>query len=140
MDLQTLNILKRIDLHLKIKKILTITSYFFIVFGVLTYVFYALNKSNKKFKLVADYKKNPQNFESEKIMINPKIRFQYNDTQIYEIEAKRAAHKNNEEVTLFDVFAVGDIGNITSGELQIDESGDHLIFSKNPVLILNNKE
>lgn len=140
MDLETLKILKRLDLHLKVRKILTIASYFLIFGGFFVYIFYALDQTNQKYKLVADIKNNRDKFQSEKIMINPRIRFQYNDRQIYEIEAKKASHKNNEEVTLFDVFATGEIGNITAGELQIDESGDHLLFLNNPVLILNEQK
>lgn len=138
MDRKTSKILKRLAFHQKVKKILVGFSYFLIIFGVATYVFYALNQPHKKFKLVSDYKKDPKRFENEKIMTNPKIRFKYNDEQIYHIKAKRASHKNNEEVTLYEVFAVGDIGNITAGQLQVYENGNHLVFSKNPVLILNN--
>jgi hypothetical protein len=140
MDKDTLRILKRIDFHIKVKKILTFSSYFLIISGILIFVFYALNQPHQKYKLVSDYQKDPENFKSEKIMINPKTRFQYNDQQIYEIQAKKASHKNNEEVTLFDVYAVGKIGKITSGKLQIEENGNHLIFSQNPVLILNNQK
>ncbi len=132
------SVLSRINLHLKIKKYLIASSYFFIIFGVLIFIFYAISNSNNKFKLVADYKNNPEKFKTEKIMVNPRIKFQYNDQQVYEIVAKRAMHKDEQEVTLYDVHATGAIGNITSGELKIDESGDHLVFTKNPVLILNN--
>ena len=54
-------------------------------------------------------------------MINPRIKFQYNDNQVYEIKAKRAVHKDEQEVTLFDVYANGAMGNITAGELKINE-------------------
>lgn len=130
--------LKRISLHLKIKKYLIASSYFFIIFGILIFVFYAINNNTRKFKLVTDYKKNPEKYRTEKIMINPRIKFQYNDQQVYEIVAKRAIHKDEQEVALYDVHASGAIGDITAGELRIDESGDHLVFTKNPVLILNN--
>ena len=68
--------------------------------------------------------------------MNPRIKFQYSDNQIYNIRAKKAFHKDESEVILYDVFAKGDLGNITSGQLKIDEAGDHLVFTKNPVLIL----
>jgi hypothetical protein len=41
---------------------------------------------------------------------------------------------------MYDVFAEGKIGKITAGELEITESGDHMVFTKNPVLILNQTE
>lgn len=140
MEREVSKILARLDFHQKVRKVLTITSYFLIVSGVLTFIFHAVSKKNQKYKLVSDYKKDPKKYQTEKIMVNPKIRFQYNDDQIYEIQAKRALHKNNEEVTLFDVYAEGEIGDITSGQLEIDESGNHLVFSQNPILILNEQE
>ena len=70
-------------------------------------------------------------------MVNPRINFQYNQDQIYSIRAKKAFHKNNSEAVLQDVFATGEIGNISAGELKIEEDGNRLIFSNNPVLILN---
>ncbi len=134
---QTLKILSRINLHQKVRKILIIFSYFLILAGILTFIFFTLNKKNQKYKLVSDFKKNYKNIENEKIMINPKTRFQYNENDIYDIVAKSAKHRNNEEVTLFDVFAEGKIGNITAGKLEISDNGNNLIFSQNPVLILN---
>ena len=140
MDSITTGILNRINLHLKIRRYLTVSSYFLIIGGFLVYAFYAINSRNAQYKLVSDYKENPQHYTMEKIMTNPRIKFQYNDNQIYEIEAKKAVHKNDEEVTLYDVYGVGDIGNISAGELQIDEQGDHLVFTQSPVLILNNTD
>src|SRR3989338_4739809 len=129
MDLQTLNALKRIDLHLKIRRYLIIFSYFFIASGIFVYVFYAINGRNQQYKLISDFKENPQNYKMEKTMINPRIKFQYNDEQIYEIIAKKATHMDEEEVTLYDVYAIGEIGNITAGQLIIYEAGNHLVFS-----------
>jgi hypothetical protein len=37
---------------------------------------------------------------------------------------------------LQDVFAEGNIGKISAGQLKISEDGNKLIFSVNPVLIL----
>ena len=137
MDLRTSIALKRINLHGQVKKYLTILCYICIVAGIFIYVFYGLNKKNQSYKLVSDYQKNPEKFQVEKIMINPRIKFQYNDNQVYEIKAKRAVHKDEQEVTLFDVYANGAMGSITAGELKINEEGDHLVFTQNPVLILN---
>lgn len=138
MDSITINILKKINLHLKIRKFLTIFSYFLIIGGFSVYAFYAISSKNAQYKLVSDYKKNSQHYVMEKIMTNPRIKFQYSNDQIYEIEAKKAVHKNDEEFTLYDVYGIGDIGNISAGQLQIDDKGDHLVFTENPVLILNN--
>jgi len=138
MDLRTQNALKAINAHLVVKKYITIICYFLIAAGIFVFLFYAINKNNQSYKLVSDFKKNPDQYKTEKIMINPRIKFQYNDEQIYEIRAKRAIHKDEQEVALFDVYASGQIGTITAGELKIDQDGNHLVFSQNPVLILNN--
>ena len=136
MDLKTEEILKLFYSHLRIKNFLTVLCYCLIVGGVFVYVFYAFNQS-RNIKLVTDFKKKSKSYESEKIMTNPRIKFEHGDAQIYRIQAKKAFHKNNQEAILYDVFATGEIGNITAGELEIDEKGDHLIFTKNPILILN---
>jgi len=140
MDLRTALALKRINLHIKVKKYLTILSYFLIIAGILTYIFYAINKGNQKYKLVSDYQKNPEKFQIEKIMINPRIKFEHSENKIYAIKAKKAVHKNEQEVTLFDVYATGEAGNIIAGQLVINDDGNHLVFTQNPVLILNQTE
>ncbi len=136
MDKNTEQILKLIKSHLRIKKFLTFLSYFVIASGLLIYVFHALNQS-KSIKLVTQYKENSSEYKTEKIMTNPRIKLQYDDNQVYHIKAKKAKHTTEQDAILYDVFATGDIGNITAGELKIDEEGNHLSFSKNPILILN---
>lgn len=137
MDLKTEKILKLFYSHLRIKTFVTTLCYCLIVGGIFVYIFSAFKQSNK-IKLVTEIKeKSKKSYESEKIMTNPRIKFEHGDSQIYHIQAKKAFHKNNEEATLYDVFAQGDIGNISAGELEIDDHGDHLTFTKNPVLILN---
>lgn len=139
MDFKTEQVLKLIHSHSRIKNFITILCYLLIVGGIFIYVFYALNRSNK-IKLVSDYKEHPEKYKTEKIMTNPRIKFQHTDDQIYNIRAKKAFHKDEQEVILYDVFAVGKIGNITAGELKINDEGNHLVFTKNPVLILNKTE
>jgi hypothetical protein len=137
MDIKTEEILKLFYSHSRIKNFVTVLCYFLIAGGVFVYVFYAFNQSNK-IKLVAEIKEeSKKSYQFEKIMTNPRIKFEHGDSQIYRISAKKAFHKNNQEAILYDVFAQGDIGNISAGELEIDEQGDHLTFTKNPVLILN---
>ena len=104
-------------------------------FGLMIYVFYAFNQGSK-IKLIKQYQDNKENYTTEKIMTNPRIKFQHNEGEIYDITAKKAFHKDEQEITLFDVFATGEIGNITAGALEVSEDGTHLIFTKNPVLIL----
>jgi hypothetical protein len=134
--MSTEKILQSINLHIKIKKYLSFFAYFFIVSGVFIYAFYAINSPNKNFKIVFDYKKDPTQFKTEKTMTNPRMKFHYDGDKIYNITAKSASHEDEAEIVLQDVYVVADIGNITAGELKIDDDGNHLIFSKNPVLIL----
>lgn len=136
MDHNTKKILERFKSHLIIKKYLTLFCYISIISGIFIYAFYA-TKQGKAVKIVTDYKKNKQNYQTEKIMTNPKINYRYNDDQIYRIKAKKAFHKNNSEAKFYDVFAIGELGEITAGELDIDEDGNRLIFTNEPVLILN---
>jgi len=136
MDLRTEQILKLFQSHLRIKNFLTTLCYCMIVGGIFVYIFYAFNRSHT-IKLVNQFNKDPKAYETEKIMTNPRIKFQYNETQVYHIKAKKAFHKNEQEAVMQDVFATGNIGNITAGKLEIDEDGNHLVFSQNPVLILN---
>ena len=136
MDLNTAQILERFQSHSKIKNFLTKLCYALIIGGVFIYIFYGFN-STTNIKVVNDYKQNPNEYKTEKIMTNPRIKLQYGEGQIYDIQAKKAFHKDESEVMLYDVFAEGDIGRITAGELKIDEEGNHLVFTKNPVLILN---
>lgn len=136
MDQNTKKILERFQFHSKVKKYLTIFCYFSIISGVLIYGFYAAKKG-KSIKIVTDYKKNKKNFEIEKTMLNPRMKYQYKENDIYDIKAKKAFHKNNSQAKFFKVNATGKIGNIKAGELNINEEGNRLIFSDNPVLILN---
>ncbi len=141
MDLNTIKTLQEFQFYSRIKRILTKVCYGLILGGIFIYIFYGFNGKNSV-KIVNDYKSNRKNFTTEKIMTNPHIKLQYDDAQIYDIQALKAIHQNqlNGEMLLFDVFADGDLGKITAGELKIDEAGDHLVFTKNPILILNQTE
>lgn len=136
MDQKTKEALKLFDSHSRIKNLITFMCYIFILGGISVYVFHALNQNNA-IKLVKKVKSDLKSYKIEKTMTNPQIKFKYTDGQIYNIQAKKAFHKDNQEVTLEDVFAKGDIGNITSGSLEISEEGNRLIFTNNPILILN---
>lgn len=136
MDLETIKTLKKFKFHSRIKRLLTKICYGLILGGIFVYIFYGVNKVDNV-KIVRDFKENPQNFSSEKIMTNPRIKLMHNDGEIYDIRATQASHRDENEVILQNVFATGNIGKITAGELKIDESGNHLVFTKSPILILN---
>ncbi len=135
MDQKTKKILIGIKRYLIVKKILTITCYLIILSGLTLYFFHGFSNQNK-IQLITDYEVNKGEYHSEKTMINPKIILQYNQSDIYNIKASKAVHKTDNEIILQDVFAEGDIGKISAGQLKISEDGNKLIFSINPVLIL----
>jgi len=135
MDRNTKQVLINIKRYGQIKKFLTILCYVTIFCGITLYVFHGISKQNT-IKLINDFQSNKDDYLSEKIMTNPKIILQYNHNDIYNIKASKAMHKSNNEIILQDVFAEGDIGKITSGQLKISEDGNQLVFTVNPVLIL----
>lgn len=139
MDVTTEEVLKLFQSHSRIRNFLTILCYVLIVGGLFVYVFYAFNQS-QTVKLVVKYKESPKEFQTEKIMMNPRMNFEHKDGQIFHIKAKKAFHKDNQEMVLYDVSSDGEIGQISAGELKISESGDHLVFSNNPVVILRKIE
>lgn len=136
MDIRTTQALQIFQAHSRVRDLLTYFCYFLIIAGLFIYVFYAFNHSRAA-KLVLKYKEQASEMKAEKIMTNPRIDFQYQDGQVYHIKAKRAFHRDNQSAHLFDVSATGALGTIDAGELQINEEGDHMIFSKNPVVVLN---
>jgi hypothetical protein len=135
MDQKTKQILNGIKRYLIVKKILTIICYLIIFCGIMLYIFHGFSKQNT-IQLINNIESNKTEFLTEKIMINPKIILQYNHHDIYNIKASKALHKIDNEIILQDVFAEGNIGKITAGQLKISEDGNQLIFSLNPVLIL----
>ncbi len=139
MDTSTEQSLQRFALHQHIRFVLTITCYMLIAGGLFVYVFYAFSHTSA-IKLVTKFKKHADEYKTEKVMTNPRISFQHDDGQIYRIKASKAVHKNDKEAVLYEVFANGNFGQITSGQLNIDDEGNHLVFSQNPVLIINETE
>ncbi len=138
MDIRTKEALKIINSHFLIKKFLISFSYILIFISIAVYIFYGLNQKIKNIKLVNNYKENSDQYNIEKIMINPRIKFQHSDNHIYKIEAKKAVDiKKNNQYILYQVSVKSDIGSITSGRLKIIENGNHLIFYDNPILIIN---
>ena len=123
----------------KLQKVLTIFCYSFIFFAL---IFYASNffKEKKTIRIVNQIKSEREKFLAEKIMINTNIKIKNDDGKIYKITAKNAKNYNNEQVIMTEVFAESNDLKISAGELKILENGNHLIFSKNPILILTTYE
>ena len=129
-------ILKNFNNHIRFQKILTFFCYFLICLS-LSFYFSNFFKKKQTVRIVSQLNDKQKTFNVEKIMINPKITIKHDDGKIYNINAKKASHSNDNQVILYEVFADSEIGKISAGELKIEDEGNHLIFSKNPVLILN---
>ncbi len=131
-DWQT--IIVEIKKYQKCRIFMVVFCYTFIVCALLFYMtqFFAQND-----KIHIINKSNKNNQISEKIMLNPSLKFAYEENKIMLIKAKQALYKKDAETTLQQVFAESEIGNITAGKLVIHDSGDYLVFSDNPILIIN---
>ncbi len=127
-------IIAEIKKYQKIRIFMIVFCYTFIVCSLLFYImqFFA---GNDKIHII---KKSSQNSEiAEKIMLNPSLKFAYEENKIMLIKAQQALYKKDSETTLQQVFAESEMGNITAGKLIIHDAGDYLVFSDNPVLIIN---
>ena len=130
---RTLNSFKN---YFRLQKILSFFCYF-LIFILLSFYFSNFFKKKQTVRIVSQIDNNQKNLESEKVMTNPRITIKHDDGKIYTVKAKKAFHLNEEEIALQEVFASSEIGIISAGELEIKDQGNHLIFTKNPVLILN---
>ena len=128
------NIVNGILKYSRIKKNLTIICLTLAGIGVLFFILYGIFSSNQTIQFVADHKFDDK--QLEKVMTNPRIKFEYKENQFYDIKAKSAIHKDGEDILLSDVFARGDSGTISAGKLLITENGNKLFFSENPVLVI----
>ncbi len=133
-------VLKKLALHQILKKSLIYSSYGLLLASFAVFLFYIFNNPQKRYKIVSDYKDGKKNIKSEKIMINPTINFKYDDGQVFKIKAKKASHTDRSNITMYDVNADGDIGSIKAGKVEVNQKGDRLIFSQNPVLVIKSKK
>lgn len=113
-------------------------SFFLISLIIISLGIYAINFFKKTRHITIVNQVNKENILAiQKIMKNPRISVKYDDNKIYHLNAKNAFHQNNEEIILEEVLAKCDIGTISAGKLNIDSRNERLIFSNNPLLILN---
>jgi lipopolysaccharide export LptBFGC system permease protein LptF len=129
-------LVKKIRRYATIKKSTIVICFVALAGGVFTFLFYGFLTGEKAMRFIAN-----QNYEKmEKIMTNPRIKFEYSDNEFYNIKANKALYKNDENILLYDVDAKGDMGNIKAGELLITNDGNDLYFSGNPVLVIKQIE
>jgi len=128
-----------IIIHQKIVNFFTYLAFFTIFIFLIVFFNQNIFSQTKEIKIVNKYQQNSQNFNSEKTIINPRMALQDADSNIYYIKASKAISNNLENFILENVQANSQIGNITAGMLNIEDKGNVLIFSQNPVLIINQK-
>jgi hypothetical protein len=104
----------------------------FLILSSAIFVFYIIDSKNMAMSLVK-YKNNTKK-SSNKLMSNPKIRFEYENGNFYDIKGKYANYQKNGNVTIKDVVAYNNNGNITSEQLEINNNGNIIIFTGNPKL------
>ena len=127
-------IVTEIKNYQKIQAFLVFFCYIFIVFALLFYVVqFSLN--NNKIHIVR--KSNQNSLYAKKTMLNPSLKFAYDTNKIMSIKAQEAFYKKDAETILKQVSAEAEIGDITAGKLTTQDSGNYLVFSDNPILIIN---
>ena len=125
-------ILANIKRQIKFKEFLTFLCVAILIFGTVSFFFYGFGNVNKAIKIITSGK----SINLEKVMTNPQIKYEHSDGSVFDIHAKRAVQKGQNDVELQDVFASGDIGQISAGKLLITNNGNDLHFSDHPVLII----
>ncbi len=129
----TSDIIDGIKRRTKFRKVLVLLCIAVLICGFLSFLFFGLTTANNAIKFIS--KQNQIN-KIEKVMLNPKIKFEYREGQLFDIQAVKAIHKDQNDIELFDVKASGDIGNITAGNLLVTNNGNDLHFSNNPILTI----
>ena len=135
MDYCEHKILKKFKKQHNLKIILLSSCYIIIAIILVFFITIALKKSSN-IKIIKSLKDNKENFTIEKIITNPSMKINYNDNDIYNINAKKAFHKNDDEIILENITAKSNIGTIKANKLEVKENGNRLIFSDKPILII----
>lgn len=135
-DEKIAEIVKGITKYTKVKNHLTKLCLFLAGISVLFFIIYGFMNSNQAIQFVADHEFDSKKLE--KVMTNPRIKFEYKENEFYDIKAGSAVHKDEgqDDILMFDVYAKSVSGNIKAGELLISDKGNKLFFSKNPVLTI----
>jgi hypothetical protein len=135
-DEKIAEIVNGIAKYTKVKNHLTILCLSLAGISVLFFIIYGFVNSNQAIQFVADHKFDSKKLE--KVMTNPRIKFEYKENEFYDIRAGSAIHKDGDQddILMFDVYAENISGNIKAGELLISDKGNKLFFSKNPVLTI----
>jgi hypothetical protein len=125
-------ILTGIKRQVRFKVFLTFLCLIIVILGTSTFFFYGFGNVNKAIKLITS----KNNFNIEKVITNPRIKFEYDNGSTFDVSAKKAINTGKNDFEMFDVFAFGDVGQISAGNLLVTNDGNNLSFSNNPILII----
>ena len=129
--------IRKIRLQQKISRISIVIGFVVIFISINILLNQGLFNENNEITVINKYNQQIQKFDSEKVMINPNILISDENGDYYKISAKQAASSNLEDFYLENVELTGKIGKISAGSLNISDNGNLLIFSKNPVIIID---
>ncbi len=136
MDERTSRVIEEIRKYTRIKNFSVFICLSFLVAACITIAFYSIYSSNYATKYVNE-KGYMAGKKLQKVMVNPRIKFEHKENQFYNISAREAIHENNDsDILLLDVEAKSDTKEIRSGKLVITNSGNDLYFTDKPVLII----
>ncbi|MDA7705484.1 hypothetical protein N8772_03305 [Rickettsiales bacterium] len=110
----------------------------FLILSSSVFLFYIFDSNNSVVNIIKY--KNIDKKSSNKLMSNPKIRFEYENGNFYDIKGKSAKYYENGNVIVNDVIANSDSGNIISEELNITNNGNIIIFTGKPELEFYSKK
>ena len=129
--------IRKIRLQQKISRLSIVVGFVVIFISINILLNQGLFNENNEITVINKYNQQIQKFDSEKVMINPYILISGENGDYYKISAKQAASSNLEDFYLENVELTGKIGKISAGSLNISDNGNLLIFSKNPVIIID---
>lgn len=89
--------------------------------------------SNNMVLNIVEYK-NFKKKSNSKIMSNPQIHFEYDDSNFYKITGESAKYHNNGDIIVKKVTANGNNGNIKAQQLDVTNNGNIIIFTGKPKL------
>lgn len=130
-------IIKNIKIYRIIRRYSTILCFLLIATSLISFFYFGFYFNREAIQFIAKLK-DKNDISMEKIMINPRIKFENAKDDYYDIKAKKAIHENNNDILLFDVVADGSAANIKAGKVVVTNNGNELTFSDNPVLIIKN--
>lgn len=103
-----------------------------LIIAISLFLFYIIDNNNTAINIIKN--KNIKEVNKNKLMSNPRIRFEYENGDFYYIKGKKAEYKSNGNIKIHNVTAISNKGNIKSRNLEITDNGNIITFTGNPNL------